>query len=115
MRNHRRKQSTIELTYTCYLMGNINKCLVHPAFSVFLFNPETKKLLLQHGVSERIPFSTNTCCSHRLRATPELGYDLSSGIAAIKRVAEWKLDHELGIKTAQVPTDEMRFLTPIRS
>ena len=31
----------------CHLMSNIDKGLLHRAFSTFLFHPETKKLLLQ--------------------------------------------------------------------
>lgn len=42
-----------------------------------------------------------------------MGYDLPSSIAGVKRAAQRKLDHELGIKSAQVLTEEMRFLTRI--
>ena len=38
------------------------------------------------------------------------GYDLPSSIAGVKRAAQRKLDHELGIKDVQVPTEEMRYL-----
>jgi isopentenyl-diphosphate delta-isomerase len=97
-------------------MSNINKGLLHRAFSLFLFNPHTKKLLLQQRASEKITFPnqwTNTCCSHPLHTTSELGYDLPSSIAGVKRAAQRKLDHELRIKDVQVPTTEMRFLTRI--
>ena len=99
-----------------HLMSNINQGLLHRAFSLFLFHPSTKKLLLQQRASEKITFPdqwTNTCCSHPLHTTSELGYDLPSSIEGVKRAAQRKLEHELGIKAAQVPTDNMQFLTRI--
>ena len=97
-------------------MTNINNGLLHRAFSVFLFDPVTKKLLLQQRASEKITFPdqwTNTCCSHPLHTTSELGYDLPSSIEGVKRAAQRKLDHELGIKDRQVPLEEFMFLTRI--
>lgn len=97
-------------------MTNINKGLLHRAFSVFLFDPQTKKLLLQQRATEKITFPdqwTNTCCSHPLHTTSELGFDLPTSIAGVKRAAQRKLDHELGIKVEQVPTENMKFLTRI--
>ena len=91
-----------------HLMSNINKGLLHRAFSLFLSNPCTKKLLLQQRASEKITFPnqwTNTCCSHLLHTTSELGYDSPSSIAGVKRAAQRKLDHEVGIKNVQVPTE----------
>lgn len=99
-----------------HLMSNINKGLLHRAFSLFLFDPKTKKLLLQQRASEKITFPdqwTNTCCSHPLHTISELGNDLSTSIAGAKRAAQRKLDHELGIKAIQVPTENMKFLTRI--
>lgn len=97
-------------------MTNIEKGLLHRAFSLFLFNPQTKKLLLQQRAAEKITFPnqwTNTCCSHPLHTTSELGYDLSTSIEGVKRAAQRKVDHELGIKAHQVPIEEMKFLTRI--
>src|SRR5579859_2070098 len=97
-------------------MTNINKGLLHRAFSVFLFDPVTKKLLLQQRASEKITFPdqwTNTCCSHPLHTASELGYDLPSSIEGVKCAAQRKLDHELGIKALQVPLEGFRFLTRI--
>jgi len=97
-------------------MTNIEKGLLHRAFSLFLFNPQTKKLLLQQRAAEKITFPnqwTNTCCSHPLHTTSELGYDLSTSIEGVKRAAQRKVDHELGIKAHQVPIEEMNFLTRI--
>ena len=54
---------------TCHLMANINKGLLHRAFSAFVFRPEDGKLLLQQRATEKITFPdmwTNTCCSHPL-------------------------------------------------
>jgi len=99
-----------------HLMSNIEKGLLHRAFSLFLFHPQTKKLLLQQRASEKITFPdqwTNTCCSHPLHTTSELGYDLPTSIEGVKRAAQRKVDHELGIRADQVPTDEMKFLTRI--
>jgi len=106
----------VELTFVGHLMSNIEKGLLHRAFSLFLFDPSTKKLLLQQRATEKITFPdqwTNTCCSHPLHTTSELGYDLPSSTAGVKSAAQRKLDHELGIKAAQVPTEKMKFLTRI--
>ena len=97
-------------------MSNINKGLLHRAFSLFLFDPQTKKLLMQQRATEKITFPdqwTNTCCSHPLHTTSELGYDLPSSISGVKNAAQRKLDHELGIKAIQVPIENMKFLTRI--
>lgn len=59
----------------CHLMTNIEKGLLHRAFSVFLFDPVTGKLLLQRRATEKITFPdmwTNTCCSHPLAIKGEL-------------------------------------------
>ena len=55
-------------------MENINKGLLHRAFSVFLFDSQNR-LLLQQRASEKITFPdmwTNTCCSHPLNKESEL-------------------------------------------
>ena len=54
-------------------MENINKGLLHRAFSAFIFRPSDGKLLLQQRASEKITFPdmwTNTCCSHPLDDFP---------------------------------------------
>ena len=101
---------------TCHLMSNINAGLLHRAFSVFLFDPDSKKLLLQQRASEKITFPdmwTNTCCSHPLGIPGETGSTLDAAIMGVKRAAQRKLDQELGIKTGQVPLDHFKFLTRI--
>lgn len=99
----------------CHLMENINKGLLHRAFSVFLFDSQNR-LLLQQRASEKITFPdlwTNTCCSHPLGIAGETGATLEAAVAGVKRAAQRKLDHELGIKTEQVSTEKFDFLTRI--
>ncbi|OQV04896.1 hypothetical protein CLAIMM_09711 [Cladophialophora immunda] len=101
----------------CHLMTNINQGLLHRAFSVFLFDPQTKKLLLQQRASEKITFPdmwTNTCCSHPLAHPSETGNgELASNVEGAKRAAQRKLNHELGIQPPQVPVSDFSFLTRI--
>jgi len=96
-------------------MTNIDKGLLHRAFSVFLFDDQ-KRLLLQQRATEKITFPdmwTNTCCSHPLGVPTETGSNLPDSIEGVKRAAQRKLDHELGIKKEQVPLDNFHFLTRI--
>jgi isopentenyl-diphosphate Delta-isomerase len=100
---------------TCHIMSNIEKGLLHRAFSVFLFNHENK-LLLQQRADEKITFPgmwTNTCCSHPLAIASEQGHDLASSVEGVKNAAQRKLDHELGINKKYVPIDNFDFLTRI--
>ncbi|MCJ1399725.1 isopentenyl-diphosphate delta-isomerase idi1 [Xylographa trunciseda] len=99
----------------CHLMTNINSGLLHRAFSVFLFDSKNR-LLLQQRASEKITFPdmwTNTCCSHPLGVPGETGADLEAAVMGVKRAAQRKLWHELGIKKEQVPIGDFRFLTRI--
>jgi isopentenyl-diphosphate delta-isomerase len=96
-------------------MKNINAGLLHRAFSVFLFD-SSNRLLLQQRAAEKITFPdmwTNTCCSHPLGVPGETGADLDTAVMGVKRAAQRKLDHELGITAKQVPIDDFRFLTRI--
>lgn len=96
-------------------MSNIDKGLLHRAFSVFLFN-DKNELLLQQRASEKITFPdmwTNTCCSHPLSIPGETGSNLADAIEGAKRAAQRKLDHELGIKKEQIPIEKFKFLTRI--
>lgn len=96
-------------------MTNIDKGLLHRAFSVFLFDSK-KRLLLQQRATEKITFPdmwTNTCCSHPLGIPGETGAELDAAILGVKRAAQRKLNHELGIKPEQVPLDKFEFLTRI--
>lgn len=96
-------------------MTNIDKGLLHRAFSVFLFDSQNR-LLLQQRATEKITFPdmwTNTCCSHPLGIPGEGGSDLPTAVEGVKNAARRKLDHELGIKPAQVPFEKFDFLTRI--
>ncbi|GAA5982451.1 hypothetical protein JCM5350_000416 [Sporobolomyces pararoseus] len=85
---------------------------LHRAFSVFLFHPETGKLLLQKRADEKITFPkmwTNTCCSHPLTSFGEMEEPNQIGV---RRAAARKLEHELGIpKTYEL--DDFSYLTRI--
>ncbi|KAJ1953327.1 isopentenyl-diphosphate delta-isomerase idi1 [Linderina pennispora] len=97
---------------TSHLMGNINKGMLHRAFSVFLFDSQNR-LLLQQRASEKITFPdhfTNTCCSHPLAIPSEV---VEEGQLGVRRAAQRKLEHELGIKPEQVPLDKFKYLTRI--
>ena len=97
-------------------MTNIIAGLLHRAFSVFLFDPTTHKLLLQQRASEKITFPdmwTNTCCSHPLGVPGETGADLEAATLGVKRAAQRKLEQELGITRAQVPLKGFEYLTRI--
>ncbi|KEZ41143.1 hypothetical protein SAPIO_CDS7218 [Scedosporium apiospermum] len=99
----------------CHLMTNIDKGLLHRAFSVFLFDDQNR-LLLQQRAEEKITFAdmwTNTCCSHPLNIPGETGSTLPESIEGAKRAAQRKLEHELGIKPEQVPIEKFHFLTRI--
>lgn len=92
-------------------MDNINQGLLHRAFSVFLFDPSTGKLLLQRRAAEKITFPnmwTNTCCSHPLAVESE-----KHGRDGARQAAQRKLNHELGISASEVPLDQFQFLTRI--
>lgn len=98
-----------------HLMTNIDKGLLHRAFSCFLFD-DKNRLLLQQRASEKITFPdmwTNTCCSHPLGIPGETGSNLPDSVDGVKRAAQRKLDHELGIKKEQVPFEDFHFLTRI--
>jgi len=99
----------------CHLMTNIDKGLLHRAFSAFLFDSKNR-LLLQQRATEKITFPdmwTNTCCSHPLGIPGEGGAELEEAVIGVKNAARRKLDHELGIKPEQVPFDDFHFLTRI--
>jgi len=114
------EEETIPLNATAHrfpghLIENIDKGLLHRAFSVFLFN-SSNKLLLQQRASEKITFPnmwTNTCCSHPLDLARETGAELVTAVEGTKRAAQRKLDQELGIKAKQVPLEKFRYLTRI--
>ncbi|XP_052585200.1 isopentenyl-diphosphate Delta-isomerase 1 isoform X1 [Peromyscus californicus insignis] len=96
----------------CHLNENIDKGLLHRAFSVFLFNSENK-LLLQQRSDAKITFPgcfTNSCCSHPLSNPGELEENNAIGV---KRAAQRRLKAELGIPLEEVDPNEMHYLTRI--
>lgn len=99
----------------CHLMTNINKGLLHRAFSAFIFNAKGQ-LLLQQRADEKITFPgmwTNTCCSHPLSFPGEVSDTLEGSILGVKRAAQRKLEQELGIGRSDAPIEEMEYLTRI--
>jgi len=99
---------------TGHLMENINKGLLHRAFSAFIFRPSDGKLLLQQRASEKITFPdmwTNTCCSHPLDDFEQ--EKVEAGQLGVRIAASRKLGHELGIPQSQTPIDEFQYLTKI--
>lgn len=95
-------------------MENINRGLLHRAFSAFVFRPSDGKLLLQQRASEKITFPdmwTNTCCSHPLDDFKE--EKVEEGQLGVKVAASRKLEHELGIPQIQTPVDQFQYLTRI--
>lgn len=102
----------------CHLMENIEKGLLHRAFSAFVFNNESK-LLLQQRAEQKITFPdlwTNTCCSHPLCVDDELGLEgsLEVKVEGAITAAVRKLDHELGIPQEEtVSNGKFHFLNRI--
>ena len=95
-------------------MENINKGLLHRAFSAFIFRPSDGKLLLQQRASEKITFPdmwTNTCCSHPLDDFEQ--EKIEKDQLGVRVAASRKLEHELGIPRSQTPVDEFQYLTRI--
>ena len=95
-------------------MENINKGLLHRAFSAFVFRPSDGKLLLQQRATEKITFPdmwTNTCCSHPLDDFEQEKVEKDQ--LGVRVAASRKLEHELGIPQSQTPIDEFQYLTKI--
>jgi len=95
-------------------MENINKGLLHRAFSAFVFRPSDGKLLLQQRASEKITFPnmwTNTCCSHPLDDFE--AEKVEKDQLGVRVAASRKLEHELGIPQNQTPIDDFQYLTRI--
>lgn len=94
----------------CHLMENINKGLLHRAFSVMIFNSKNEFLITQRS-DEKITFPnyyTNTCCSHPLFNDLEMDETEAIGV---KRAAQRRLHLELGIDPLQVPLSDIKFMT----
>ena len=86
---------------SCHLNANIDAGKLHRAFSVFLFDTKGR-LLVQQRSKAKITFPNhyaNTCCSHPLYRPEELEEENELGV---RRAAQRKLNHELGIPHDQV-------------
>ena len=97
----------------CHLLNN-NSSLLHRAFSVFLFDPQGEKLLMQKRSTKKITFPlywANTCCSHPFYTAEEM--ELGNNNVGVKRAAIRKLKQELGITSDELPIDQFKFITKI--
>lgn len=80
-------------------MSNINKGLLHRAFSAFIFRPSDGRLLLQKRADEKITFPgmwTNTCCSHPLSIRAELVEENQAGKFRFTLTAMYSLEEKVG-------------------
>lgn len=107
-----RKDNAIgaESKKSCHLMENINKGLLHRAFSVMIFNSKNEFLITQRS-DEKITFPgyyTNTCCSHPLFTELEREEKDALGV---KRAAQRRLELELGINPLDVSLEDLKFMT----
>lgn len=94
----------------CHLNENIDKGLLHRAFSVFLFNSENKLLVHERSLA-KISFPgcyTNSCCSHPLNYPGEIEEKNALGI---KRAAQRRLQNELGIPIGEILPEEFTYIT----
>ncbi|RAK71006.1 Isopentenyldiphosphate isomerase, partial [Aspergillus fijiensis CBS 313.89] len=92
----------------CHQLANIDRGLLHRAFSVLLFDTQNR-LLIHQRASHKITLPnqwTNTCCSHPLAVATETG-----GIAGSRRAAQRKLQHELGVTPDDVALGSLHFAT----
>ncbi|KAL4001878.1 isopentenyl-diphosphate delta-isomerase [Acanthocheilonema viteae] len=81
---------------------------LHRAFSVFLFT-ENNEMILQKRAAQKLTFPslwTNACCSHPLWNEYEMCTDMNN--IGIRRAARRKLNHELGILSANI--DQMKIM-----
>nr|CAD7193853.1 unnamed protein product [Timema douglasi] len=97
----------------CHQVGKNGQLILHRAFSVFIFNSKGD-LLLQRRSPQKITFPdcyTNACCSHPL-------YDLEAereerGALGVRKAAQRRLQHELGIPPQEATPESFHYLTRI--
>ncbi|XP_072506360.1 isopentenyl-diphosphate Delta-isomerase 1-like [Notamacropus eugenii] len=100
----------VEDKKTCHLNKNIEKGLLHRAFSVVLFNSKNQ-LLVQERADNKITFPvyfTDSCSSHPLSNTLELDENNAVGV---RRAAQRQLQDELGIPLEQATLDDIIYMT----
>ena len=98
----------------CHVNDGSDKILLHRAFSVFLFDAKTNKLLLQKRAASKITFPSfwaNTCCSHPLFEPEEM---IEKDHLGVKRAAIRKLEHELGISKDSLPLKDFKYMGTIQ-
>jgi len=98
----------------CHVNDGTDNILLHRAFSVFLFDAKTNKLLLQKRAASKITFPSfwaNTCCSHPLYEPEEMEEKDHVGV---KRAAIRKLGHELGIPQSCLPMTDFKYMGTIQ-
>uniref|UniRef100_A0A8C6RKD9 isopentenyl-diphosphate Delta-isomerase n=2 Tax=Nannospalax galili TaxID=1026970 RepID=A0A8C6RKD9_NANGA len=94
----------------CHLNENIERGLLHRAFSIVLFNSE-KKVLIQRRSDTKLTFPghfTDSCSSHPLSNPEELEEKDALGV---KRAALRRLQAELGISQDQISLKDIIFMT----
>ena len=95
-----------ETKKNCHLKTNIEqKRMLHRAFSVFLFNNEGTKMLLQQRAGSKITYPnlwSNACCSHPLF---EIEHE-KNGWEGVKLAAIRRLNYELGVATAFLSVED---------
>ncbi|XP_052013125.1 isopentenyl-diphosphate delta-isomerase 2-like [Apodemus sylvaticus] len=94
----------------CHQNKNIEKGLLHRAFSVVLFNSE-KKVLIQRRADTKLTFPghfTDSCSSHPLYVPDELEEEDAVGV---RRAALRRLQAELGVPQDQVSLEDIVFMT----
>ena len=85
------------------------KGVLHRAFSVFILNDKSELMLQQRALHKyHSPgLWTNTCCSHPLSFESELE---DKDCLGVKRAAQRKLEHELGIVPSQVRIQDVMYI-----
>ncbi|PNJ08452.1 IDI2 isoform 1 [Pongo abelii] len=94
----------------CHLNENIEKGLLHRAFSVVLFNTETR-ILIQQRSDTKVTFPgyfTDSCSSHPLYNPAELEEKDAIGV---RQAAQRGLQAELGIPGEQISPEDIVFMT----
>lgn len=97
----------------CHLMSNIEKGLLHRAFSVLMYNSDNQFLLTQR-TSTKITFPgyfTNACCSHPAATEEEM--DSTNNFIGVRKAAKRRLVFELGVDPDQLQLDDIHFMTRV--
>jgi len=102
-----------ETKKNCHLINNIDKGMLHRAFSIFLFD-QNNRMLLQQRSNFKITYPdlwTNTCCSHPLFVTSTGSSEEIDDINGIKKAAKRRLLYEFGIDVLNM--DKIEYITQV--